>query len=657
MNLHKSRCAIWLSGFAGVLAMVCVLLHPSVTAAAPASFAAPTVIHIDPVKPIYAGQSFAVTGILYRHTNDGNAGVPNRAVALYIEPLTSATGVVSKTLRVATVFSDSQGHLKWTVHKSLGTGRYRLYFLFAGTAGLQHSFATTELVVNGPVPAQTVLLSVMPLVSIEPGDPATVTARLTTRTQRPLANQTLTVNLPGATQQRKTDAQGMAVFVIQKPLTTGVNLGKVRYEGQQAYRPAEQSIQLIVNPRLASKLVFTAVGDKPLYVGDELAFTARLTSGGRPLLNRLVRFYLNGELRYGAKTDADGKAVLRLPRNLVAGSHVLSATFRGANNLLESTDTLPVALLPRPFEVRTVPPLPDVTILIGEQRIRTDARGIARVLVQKSGAVSATVLPYESPDPNVRAVFIRWSDDVASATRRINVVNGAMLQIGFEVSHPVQPRFVEESAGRQVNVNRLSQIMLVNSLGEAVPITVGVQWLKANRITRHDNVLRAAALSYQLLNVTVDGVNVVNEGQQKYKVAPRDLRWTMKLQMHDLTVTTRDALFGFPIGSGVRVTYPMGQLQDVALDASGRMRMESLSRGSYTVTVQGGFFIRAPTPVALSRSQFVDLPVISYLDVGIVVVALMGLALFVLLWGRSQLFARRAPLRRTQKGIRIQEHA
>jgi hypothetical protein len=146
-------------------------------------------------------------------------------------------------------------------------------------------------------------------------------------------------------------------------------------------------------------------------------------------------------------------------------------------------------------------------------------------------------------------------------------------------------------------------------------------------------VLDARALTYQLRNVTVDGVNVVNEGQQRFKVR-RNARWTMKLQMHDLSVVARDALFGFPIGSGVRVTYPMGQLQDVALDDLGRMRIESLSRGSYTVTLQGAFFIRNPTPVALSRSQNVDLPVISYLDISIVAVAGLGLAGLVLLLGR-----------------------
>jgi hypothetical protein len=134
-------------------------------------------------------------------------------------------------------------------------------------------------------------------------------------------------------------------------------------------------------------------------------------------------------------------------------------------------------------------------------------------------------------------------------------------------------------------------------------------------------------------------VNVVNEGQQRFKVTP-NAQWLMKLQMHDLAIEVRDALFGFPVGEGMRVAYPSGQFRDVELDQSGRMRMESLSRGSYTVTVQGVLGIRAPTPIALSRSQDVEIAVISYLDIGIVGGALAVIALGVLLVGRRRVFVR-----------------
>ena len=636
----------------GVFALACFWMQLSVAAAAPnaapAQNPAPTVIHIDPVGPVFAGQSFTVTGILYRPVDGGTAIIPNRGVDLYIEPLSKPSGIVSKTLRVATVFSDEQGRLKWVIHTKLYSGQYRLYFLFEGTRGLMSSFATTELQVSEAAPGKATIgrkkflpaqLSVQTTGLIEPGETMTITVQLTNQARLPLASQKVYLHLPGATQQRKTDAKGVAAFVIKKPLASGVNVGLVRYRGQNSYLPAEKTFQLVVKPRHTTRLAFEKDSNETHYVGEELSFVARLMADEEPLLNQLVRFYLDGTLRYGTKTDSEGKAVLRLPRNLVFGSHTISATFRGTDNLLTSSGALPITLSPKRFEVRTVPPLPNVSIMVGQQRIQTDAKGIARLLIEKSGPVSVTVMPYESPDPNVRAQFIRWSDEVVSATRRINIVNGAVVQIGFEVSYPILPNFVEEDSRRDVNMKRLSNIILVNNIGEAVSLTGSAQWLKANRIIRHDDALATATLSYQLRNVTVDGTNVVNEGQQRFKVQ-RNARWTVKLQMHDLAIATRDALFGFPVGNGVRVNYPKGQWQDVALDTNGRMRIESLSRGSYTVTVQGGFVIRTPTPIALSRSQNLDLPVISYLDISIVGGALATVALFVLLVGRSGVFGR-----------------
>jgi hypothetical protein len=138
-------------------------------------------------------------------------------------------------------------------------------------------------------------------------------------------------------------------------------------------------------------------------------------------------------------------------------------------------------------------------------------------------------------------------------------------------------------------------------------------------------------------NVTVDGVNVVSEGQQRFEVMP-NTRWRVKLQMYDIAVVSRDALFGFPIGNGVRVAYPMGQLRDVTLNTLGQTRIESLSHGSYTLTVQGALGIFAPVMVPLSRSQVVQFAVISHLDIGIVAATLAVIALVALLLGRPEFF-------------------
>jgi hypothetical protein len=290
--------------------------------------------------------------------------------------------------------------------------------------------------------------------------------------------------------------------------------------------------------------------------------------------------------------------------------------------------------------VRVVPPLSNVKILVGDELIQTDERGIARLMVNTSKLSSVTVLPYDSADPNMRADFNRWSDEVFTTTRSINVVNGSTYQIGFEVSNRITQQYIEEGTGREVSVTRLNDIRMVSSAGDTVELNNGaVQWLKANNISRHDDSLIASSISYRLRNVTLDGVNVVNEGQQSFDATP-NARWTVTLRMYDIEVVSRDALFGFPIGNSVHVVYPTGRSRDVTLDALGRMRIESLARGSYTLLVLGASGILTPTPIDLSRSQDVRLAVISYLDIGVIASGLTALALFALLVVRPEVFVR-----------------
>ncbi len=646
--LHTIVCAV-AGAVAGALACTLASVVHASAPDARANDSVSTVIKMDPIAPIAAGQAFMVTGILYRHIDGGNAAIPNRGVKLYIEPIVAPSGAISKTLLLATVFSDKAGRLKWVVRKQLESGRYRLYFLYQGSPMLRESFATTELVVSGALSSKPVDIPVQlsvdaPTAPIPAGDPVTITVRLTNKSKASLGNYNIYVRVPGATQQRETNADGLAVFVITKPLMPGNHTARIWFPGKNGFASTQKEVVFTVASPAQTMLTFAFANDQKIYVGDEHAFVAQLRTDGKPVPNQLVRFYFNGKQRYGSRTDRDGNAVVRLPQSIITGAHVVSATFRGNVGLVGSAGALPITVLPRPFEVHTMPPLRGVRIRIGETVIRTNKQGVARGLIDKGGTVFVTVLPYVSPDPTVRAEFDRWSDGVFSATRKIKVTGAvtATYQIGFEVSHPITQQFIEESSGRSVSTNRMNYIMLITSAGEAVTVTAkdgGMHWLKANRIIRLDESLAASPISYQVRNITIDGVNVVNEGQQRFKVSP-NAQWTIKLQMHDLAVEVRDALFGFPMGKGMRVAYPMGQWRDVALDSSGRMRIESLSRGSYTVTVQGVFGIPAPTPIVLSRNQDVDVAVISYLDIGIVVGALTGIALCVLVVGRRTAFNR-----------------
>lgn len=645
------------------VACACVLAwagHVSPAAADGLRASIPTVLQIDPIAPVQAGQPFTVTGIFYRHVEGGNAGIPHRGIKLYVEPLSAPASQASMASLLATVFSDSAGRLRWVVRTPLASGQYRLYFLYTGSPTMRDSVATTELqVLSGPalpdksskpvLPAKRerspVDLSVVaPQQPLMPGSVLTVAARLIDANGTPLPNFKLYLHVSGATQQRATDSRGWATFVIRKALETGQHKADIIFSGTDQYLAAQKQAAITVSAPASTQLAFTPVYSAPAIVGEALKFNAQLTSEGRPLPGGFVRFFVDGEFLRGATTNAQGLAELQLPRNLIAGSHVISATYRATISQADAAAGLSVLLLPRVLEVRAIPPLQGVQIRVGDTILETDARGIAQMPITKTSALTATILPFQSSDANVRAEFDRWSDGVLTPTRKLRLAAEVTTtyQIGFNVSYPVILHFVEEGSGREVEASRLSSILLVSSAGEAISVSAtsdGLQWLKANRIIRLEQTLVASPISYQLRKITVDGVNVVNEGQQRFRVEP-NAHWTMKLQLHDLEVEVRDALLGTPMGKGLRVDYPSGDSRHVTLDPAGRMRLESLSRGSYTVTVQGAQGLRSPMPVALSRNREVNIAVISYLDLAIGGGILAVIALAALLVGRRKTLPR-----------------
>lgn len=630
--------------FVSAFAVACFLALTAVAHAA----TIPTYIIINPIGSVQSGEPFTVTGSLRRHVESGSVGLGSRLVGLYIETISTGTGVISPTFLVANVSTNAEGQLTWIVRNRLLAGNYRVYFLYQGSPSLFSSVASTDLFVTEvpppevkqPTPPSTPSTPVQLSVSattlpIEVGETTTVTVQLTSQ-GLPLANYLVHLRVPGVTQQRETDTEGKAVFVIKTPLNPGRNVAQIVFNGKGDLMAAQQQVVITVKPPAQTTLMFVD-GNKQVFLGDRYTFVAQLASDGIPVSDQLVRLYLDGKQRYGAITDVNGSVTLRLPHDMVAGQHVISATFKGTSNRIGSQVVLPITVQPRLFEVQTVPPLANVKIQVGDEMIRTNEQGIAKLVVQKVGVVPVTVLPYESTDPNLRAVFVRSLAKVFSTTTNINISNGKVYQIGFELSYPVSQQFVEVTSGNTVDPKRITNITLVNSKGEVITLKdAGTQWYQANRIIRKNNKLVIAPVRYSVNDITVDGVNVVHRGQQRFTVKP-DSTWSVKLLMFDVDIRVRDALFRSPTGNSVRVVGPKSQVRDVPLDAEGKLRLESLSRGVYTVTVQGAPGIIAPVTIAHSSKQEVEIQIISYLDIGVVGGAIISIALLALIVGSPAL--------------------
>ena len=101
-------------------------------------------------------------------------------------------------------------------------------------------------------------------------------------------------------------------------------------------------------------------------------------------------------------------------------------------------------------------------------------------------------------------------------------------------------------------------------------------------------------------------------------------------------------------GSGVKLKFPNDKIEKYRFGKNHRLNVDHLPRGDYKVTpIAPGLALSSP--VAITRNQFVDVKVLSYLD--ILVLSLAGLALAVGL----VLLGRRSRSRREREQVEPQE--
>jgi hypothetical protein len=363
-----------------------------------------------------------------------------------------------------------------------------------------------------------------------------------------------------------------------------------------------------------------------------------ISSKGEPVVNQPIDLFVEGARERRARTDVTGTATIRVTRN-TADTYALSATFKGAKSpsLGSSKATAELVVVPALVEVIVTPPLPNIRFSLDDRVFESDDYGVARIEVEKAGKYQIDVLPLEGNDEHIQMHFGRWGDDEFAPTRKIEVPLEKPLQVGFEVSYQVSQTFVDLD-NQPVDSSRISSITYKGSNGATFTFEdTDPHWLPAGRIIRLNNGLQETRILYSVMSIVIDGANVVSQAQQRYYVDPDDL-WTIQVLLYSANFTARDALFGFPIGTGIHMEYPDGDVQDYSFDPEKGYLLEGLARGIYKVTVMGAQGYAPPTPIALSRTQDVELMVFSYLDMGFL--ASIGLLLSVgLLWyGRPYIF-------------------
>jgi len=307
------------------------------------------------------------------------------------------------------------------------------------------------------------------------------------------------------------------------------------------------------------------------------------------------------------------------------------------------------------MQIQTVPPLADIPISLSGpaaadgsidpasmQSTMSGESGLARFTLPGTGDYRLEVTVPGDSDSGKRLEFSRWLDEVFEPTREINIsirelTAGPVFQVGFEVSSLVTLSPVDLN-GRAIGWERVDSVTLLSSIGQRQTIEKGEpEWLKGRRVTRRQNGLEVTAIQYSIESAIVDGSNVVNRAQQRFYPSESH-EWPVQLLLYSAHFSARDAIFGYPVGSGIELVYPDGHIEEYEFGPSAELSIESLPRGEYKVSVKGGGYA-PPRPVALSRDQVVELQVISLVDIGVMLLVVAVPALGLFLVGRPHLVA------------------
>ncbi len=293
--------------------------------------------------------------------------------------------------------------------------------------------------------------------------------------------------------------------------------------------------------------------------------------------------------------------------------------------------------------VNTVPALPGMRFEMDGNTVVTDASGRATVTADRNlDEHTLTLVDTTLETEGQRYAFSRWAgqrDPEQAFTPRLDGITmrtNDTLTAAFDVARAVTPAFTDQH-GQPIDAGQVSAATARSDTGEIVKIApTGTSWLDSVRVNYRPNApIELQNVSYTWHSVMIAGSNVVDAGRQSFTPATNpDI--TVQGQFHDLTVTGYDALLGYGTGADAVITFPDGTIQTKPLGTNDAAVFARLPRGTYKAQVTAGSSIVASQQLRLSRESTVSVPVISPLDVAIVLGSITLVALALVLIGRKK---------------------
>jgi len=346
-------------------------------------------------------------------------------------------------------------------------------------------------------------------------------------------------------------------------------------------------------------------------------------------------------------------ARLRRPwrRLAVAFLACLAATLSGfAGNAFAAANTVP-RRLSNPLEVRTVPAVAGLEFDFRGVTFVTDSHG--SFVIPTSLLPPAIVIPTVGFTVVVNKLHLRPNRSADGVVYRLERFYQRFHTVGpgnrarvvlaaLNAYVPVRFEFLDR-LGERVDPG-LFQSMVVKRIDGAVfkldrsDVYTGAKMFRASRVVPLTGGLWSKALEYRIQSVLVGGNNVVNRAQQAFTPL-RQRSVNVRLLFYSATVSARDRLFGFGVGSGIRLVFPDGTVNHVSFGNGHSVTLRALPRGDYRVAVDTPG-LSGEQPLSITRDQVVELRVLSYLDIVVMIGLLFAVGVGLVIVGR--LPARRA---------------
>lgn len=375
--------------------------------------------------------------------------------------------------------------------------------------------------------------------------------------------------------------------------------------------------------------------------GQEIPADATLLAGGVPVVGAGLHFVVDGSQNHLVVTDNTGTAHFKQRGNISAGSHRIDAFF-GAAGASRTVVVTPVVLT-----VQAVPAVAGVTVTLDDGPSATsDSKGTMTLNVNTPGLHHVkTSLPPD--DPKTRYVFTRWSDEALEPTRQLRIEQDLTVAVGLRIAYLTSIRFADID-GRPLDNARVSGVSLSGPNAEIMKLSAPYPavWLQTAVPAKYTGEvgLHVTPAPYSVSTAYYDSLNVASRGGERYTPESAGT-WTVKLLLFRLTLHARDAILGSSLSKPVTLTHPSGRKQRLQLNGDGDATL-TLGRGNYMAYVHSPG-VSPLAPIALSKSQTAVIPVITPIDLVIIVFTVLLVLLGVFALGRGK------PLvRLSMKGVR-----